>query len=262
MSFRQSTIILVIFLGLTITSGNVQSAFGGLPPFTEVDEFPHTTAQLELEILPSGPAFLVTLEGPATVNVHFPAGDTDFDGLDQVPTELVQMELTGFHPIVGQMNLNLNPNFASRGEIEEMVNNLPNNLDVPPFGVGTADSFFDVFFEIELVNQGVTLHNQQPARVQAVIDHKPPPPGTKYCGEVGVILFDPQGNSRVRILSACHIIDGAGNGDGSVGGEILSVDSTALVLAGIQGSAIWMIPTLAGLAGAGVYLVKFRTNKD
>jgi len=47
-----------------------------------------------------------------------------------------------------------------------------------------------------------------------------------------------------------------------VGGELLPIDSTALMLAGLQSSAVWMIPTLAGLAGAGFYLVKFRANKE
>jgi len=47
-----------------------------------------------------------------------------------------------------------------------------------------------------------------------------------------------------------------------VGGEFLPIDSTALLLAGLQTSAIWIIPTLAGLAGAGFYLIKFRTNKE
>jgi hypothetical protein len=47
-----------------------------------------------------------------------------------------------------------------------------------------------------------------------------------------------------------------------VGGEIIALDTTALLLAGAQSSAIWMIPTLAGLAGAGLYLVKFRTNRE
>jgi len=47
-----------------------------------------------------------------------------------------------------------------------------------------------------------------------------------------------------------------------VGGEFLPIDSTALVLAGLQTSAIWMIPVLAGVAGAGFYLVKFRMNKE
>ena len=47
-----------------------------------------------------------------------------------------------------------------------------------------------------------------------------------------------------------------------VGGEFLPIDSTALVLAGLQTSAIWMLPVLAGVAGAGFYLVKFRMNKE
>ncbi len=45
-----------------------------------------------------------------------------------------------------------------------------------------------------------------------------------------------------------------------VGGELLPINTTALFLAGIQSMSVWMIPTLAGLAGAGVYLTKFRKN--
>ena len=47
-----------------------------------------------------------------------------------------------------------------------------------------------------------------------------------------------------------------------VGGELLPIDSTALVLAGLQSSAIWMLPILAGAAGAGAYYIKTRMNKD
>jgi len=47
-----------------------------------------------------------------------------------------------------------------------------------------------------------------------------------------------------------------------VGGESLSIDSTALVLAGLQTSAIWMLPILAGAVGAGAYYIKTRMNKD
>jgi len=43
-----------------------------------------------------------------------------------------------------------------------------------------------------------------------------------------------------------------------VGGESLSIDSTALVLAGLQSSAIWMLPVLAGAAGAGFAAFKIR----
>jgi len=46
-----------------------------------------------------------------------------------------------------------------------------------------------------------------------------------------------------------------------VGGELLSIDSTALVLAGLQSSAIWMLPVLAGAAGVGAYYIKTRMNQ-
>jgi len=43
-----------------------------------------------------------------------------------------------------------------------------------------------------------------------------------------------------------------------VAGELLPIMSSALVIAGVSTIAVWMIPTVLGLAGAGVYLVKFR----
>jgi len=50
--------------------------------------------------------------------------------------------------------------------------------------------------------------------------------------------------------------------DSPVAGELLSLDSSALVVAGLTSSATWVIPTVAGIAGAGIYLVKFRSNRD
>ncbi len=47
-----------------------------------------------------------------------------------------------------------------------------------------------------------------------------------------------------------------------VGGEFLGVESAALLIAGFQASAIWMIPTIAGIAVTGIYLTKFRANKE
>lgn len=46
-----------------------------------------------------------------------------------------------------------------------------------------------------------------------------------------------------------------------VAGELLSIDSSALVIGGL-GSMIWMIPAVAGIAGAGIYLLKFRVNRN
>jgi hypothetical protein len=50
--------------------------------------------------------------------------------------------------------------------------------------------------------------------------------------------------------------------DKVVGGIIIPIETTSLLLAGQHTSAVWMIPTLAGLAGAGLYLVKFRANRE
>jgi len=51
-----------------------------------------------------------------------------------------------------------------------------------------------------------------------------------------------------------------GNPVTQVAGQLLPLNSTALFLAGIQSMTVWMIPTVLGLAGAGVYLVKFRKH--
>lgn len=44
-----------------------------------------------------------------------------------------------------------------------------------------------------------------------------------------------------------------------VAGELLSIDSSALVIAGLSNS-VWMIPIVAGIIGAGLYLTKFKTK--
>jgi len=45
-----------------------------------------------------------------------------------------------------------------------------------------------------------------------------------------------------------------------VTGELLPLDNTSLFLAGLTSMSVWMIPTVLGLAGVGVYLVKYRAR--
>ncbi len=47
-----------------------------------------------------------------------------------------------------------------------------------------------------------------------------------------------------------------------VGGISIPIDTTALLLAGLQSSAIWMLPILVGATGVGAYYIKTRMNKD
>ena len=47
-----------------------------------------------------------------------------------------------------------------------------------------------------------------------------------------------------------------------VGGLPIAIDSNTLILAGIQSTAMWMLPVVAVAAGAGAYFIKTRMNKD
>ena len=181
------------------------------PPAVEVDEFPNSQASIVLQF-PNGNEETVDLSGPATVEVMVgptgEANDTDGDGLDQVDTEIVQMQLTGVSsqgPLTLRLRSPLNhPFMRSLGEIEEQANATAGILDVPPFRpAGTAASFFDVFFEVEVA--GVVLHNDQPERMTAVISHKPPGPGTTYQSSGAVDLMDQNDNpTGLKIISATH----------------------------------------------------------
>jgi hypothetical protein len=184
----------------------------------EVDEFPNSEMQVTL-LLPDGSTQDVTLIGPTTVNVYLaaiadasPTEVPEPDGLEQIPTEIVQMDLTGgLGPITVTFTLRdpaKSPFRRSTGEIEENVNNTPGVLDIPPFTpAGTASSFFDVFFEIEV--GGTILHNEDPVRVEIPdLQHKPPGPGEKYCSptQLPVPLFDEDGNlTDFQVLPKCHI---------------------------------------------------------
>jgi len=74
----------------------------------------------------------------------------------------------------------------------------------------------------------------------------------------------PQGSPANNVITAYEIEPntcGAGgttpNGNG-VAGELLSIDSTALMIAGLQSSAIWMLPILAGAVGTGAFIVRSK----
>jgi len=58
-------------------------------------------------------------------------------------------------------------------------------------------------------------------------------------------------------LSALTFIDPC-----PVGGELLPIDTAALMLAGIQSSVIWMLPVLVGIVGAGAYYMRTRMSPE
>src|SRR5439155_16126205 len=111
------------------------------------------------------------LNGPTTVEVQIPpngrASDIDGNGLDEVDTEMVELDLSGSSSM-GPVTATLDPDNRSFGQIEETANLTPGTLDVPPFTAsGTANSFFDVFVELHV--GALTLYPATPLHLQGLI---------------------------------------------------------------------------------------------
>ncbi|MCP4012827.1 MAG: hypothetical protein GY728_06920, partial [Phycisphaeraceae bacterium] len=181
------------------------------PPI-EIDVFDFTLGEIEI-ITPTGASEVVGVDGPATVHVFFEgtaegdADDDDGNTRDEVATEMVALSLAGVSSL-GPIEVRLNPAIRSTGEIEELVNNNPGRLDLDPFHPGDAESFFDVYFEIEIAtpNGTVILHTESPKRMSSVITEKPPGQGNVYENLETIPLFDENGQpSGFAIGAGRHI---------------------------------------------------------
>ncbi|MBI4810689.1 MAG: T9SS type A sorting domain-containing protein [Ignavibacteriales bacterium] len=171
-----------------------------IPDPGEIDYFTHVKSLIELHY-PDQSTEIIKLRGKSLEHVVIPPGgsadDSDGDGLDDVETEMLQLELIGSSTIYGDVKVRLRdytkrPWQHTLGEIEELINATPGTLDLPPFTVsGIAQSFFDVFLEINL--GGIILNNMDPKRIQEIITHKPPAEDETYEGTTLVTLFDTEG---------------------------------------------------------------------
>lgn len=185
-------------------------------PF-EIDFFPESLAEVDLRVPAGSPTPLrLELQGPTTVVVDLGRlGDGDGDGRESVPTEIVDMSLTGVSPlgpvVVRIRDAARHPFERTTGEIEEMSNLTSGQLDLPPFVTDpedlTAASFFEVFFEIEVVNLGLLLHNHEPKRVESEISHKPPAEGEVYESPEFIRLYDENETLVAEIGPIRHVPD-------------------------------------------------------
>lgn len=192
--------ILMIAYVLTIRVVEGRIVF---PPGGE-DQFPASTAEVEVQI--GGVTQILELSGPTIIRRGDPL-DSDRDGVpDQIPTEIVAMELTGS----GGGRLIESPTQRSIGQIVRRRD-------------GLADSFFDVFFEVEIPGLG-TLRNMEPVRLQTVIKDIPPF-GSVYFHVRPVPLVDPQGRIVGRLISAKHATNGPPQPPKPDSGEASSVFS-------------------------------------
>jgi hypothetical protein len=174
----------------------------------EVDEFPLSLGRFTIE----GPlgSNRILMQGPTTILVDLLGiGDPDGDGREGVTAEMIRLDLTGSSPF-GPMRLRIrdpakHPFQRSLGRIDEQSNATAGGLDLPPFAAsGRADSYFDVYFEVEVA--GMLLHNKEPKRMSAEISVKPP--RERYEGPTFLTLYDESNApTQFRVGGASHIPD-------------------------------------------------------
>ena len=76
------------------------------------------------------------------------------------------------------------------------------------------------------------------------------------CGEDGITYICGEPDAACHGVGVSHV----GECDIQVGGQIIPIDSTSLILAGTQTTAAWLIPVL--VAGAGIVLVFVRKSEN
>ena len=152
-------------------------------------------AQVNIAINSTEEIVTVTLNGPTQIE----RGPVLPGMFDQIQTEIVEMELSGTS-LLGPIFVYESPTLDSTGLIEEQTNSTPGTLEFP------ADSFFDIFFEIDLPDLGMTLHNNDPFHIECKIDEIPPvlciyqPPVTDP-----IVLYNADQVKIATIVHGLHI---------------------------------------------------------
>jgi hypothetical protein len=174
-------------------------------PSAGEDRFESTKATVQLEVTAPGVSALpvalgaletVELQGPLLVKRGDPQ-DEDGDGNVEVPTEIVEMSLSGAASF-GPVTVRESPDRESKGMVEQRES----GQDFP------ADSFFDVFVEIDIEDiNGFTVHNEEPLRMEATLTDLPPAEGDEYLDAQGrpLPIYTEAGIEIGRVIDALHV---------------------------------------------------------
>jgi hypothetical protein len=216
--YENSVPVNLVDSGGTLTGFTVGATQYRPNPFIEVDFFDTSIATIEFQT-PSGEQFSVEMMGTTTIKVFFEkdfdgsAGDEDNDSLDEVVSELVELELSGVVPKIGDVHLGLDRRVPTLGEIEEETDDKTGRLDIPPFlSCGTAQSYF--YANFELVIGGARMYPERAPRWQTVIKEKPVAPGDVYEYLESVRLVDSNGAQTNYTLMTVRFMPEACGGPG------------------------------------------------
>ncbi|MFQ5440099.1 MAG: hypothetical protein ACE5DL_01410 [Nitrosopumilaceae archaeon] len=160
---------------------------------------------------------------------------------------------------------NLNPNWSGPQDIPDDWPDCEENAIIYPIEVEACLVNLELtigvdngaFVWLDGVYQGGERHPGGVGSDEPMLSLPDLGPGTHY---LQILREDEGGGQGFTIMVSGFESDECI--DDPVAGELLSLDTSVLVVAGLTSSAAWMIPTLAGIAGAGIYLVKLRTNRD
>ncbi len=123
-----------------------------------------------------------------------------------IDVEMIQLNLQGSHPIVGPVIFRESPLRPSMGRVQVINTDASGDLTL-------GDSFFDVFFEVDLPMIGRSMFNQNPTRMQATIDALPPDAVTTFTrvpGPPDLLLDNPGGFPVGFLCDAIHDIISCG----------------------------------------------------
>ena len=245
-----------MFSILLLVPVGFHNAFGLTTTYTDKTTFLTDTGATSatgplpnLGVIPGGGAASQTV-GSATFTITPPSSTLIFGTLGQVVTN-------------NDWTLRLPGNDIAISDIENL--NVDLSSTVYSFGIDLAEPETDPNINAPFIDSTFTVTIKNGGSFVDSFTVNPPNDVAAFLGIWTDVPFD-----RVEIRETTG---GVGNEffgevftnnipNRPVGGELLPIDNTALLLAGIQSSAIWMLPALAGIAGAGLYLVKTRMNKD
>ncbi|MHC4315935.1 MAG: hypothetical protein ACYSW3_26120 [Planctomycetota bacterium] len=168
-------------------------------PAVETDVYDTAWASVRIR-LTSGGTETINLNGSMTELVYFDgpsegdADDGNGDGLDEVATEIVSLNLTGTSISLGVVELRLYPDLPSNGEMTEVVNHTPGVLDVAPFTMGEhVMSRIGLYVVIEILGQD--YYGSGPLVLAGKISYKPTRSGEVLveANKLGVDLLDAAG---------------------------------------------------------------------
>ena len=235
-----------MIFSIIIISGSTQAVFGQL---TTLVSSPNTIIPDPfVDIINPGPISAVCGTG-ALINPLAQSFIPTRDNLDAIEVEIVSLSLQSVNPVT----VNVYDGAGTGGALLDSTSNDDGNFVVNNFSVVRFEFASPILlipantYTVEItINDG-----QSDVDWGATVDNVP-----------GIVeLCDGNSFPPNDYVFATYYDPNFGQ-NGVVGGELLPLDYTSLLLAGLQSSAIWMLPVLAGAAGIGAYYIKTRMNKD